>query len=68
MIHKLTCVQEEKDRLIELGRLSGNLKSRAVTMVSARNTFKVMGATFIQGLFLPFSANQPDPAGDRPLT
>ncbi|GAA5873856.1 hypothetical protein JCM3774_000703 [Rhodotorula dairenensis] len=48
MIHKLTCVQEEKDRLIELGRLSGNLKSRAVTMVSARNTFKVMGATFIQ--------------------
>ena len=66
MIHKLTCVQEEKDRLIELGRLSGNLKSRAVTMVSARNTF--MGATFIQGLFLPFSANQPDPAGDRPLT
>ncbi|GAA5992227.1 hypothetical protein JCM10908_001828 [Rhodotorula pacifica] len=48
MIHKLTCVQEEKDRLIELGRLSGNLKSRAVTMVSARNTFKVMGATFVQ--------------------
>lgn len=48
MINKLTCVQEEKDRLIELGRLSGNLKSRAVTMVSARNTFKVMGATFIQ--------------------
>ncbi|GAA5995580.1 chromatin structure-remodeling complex subunit RSC7 [Rhodotorula paludigena] len=46
-IHKLTCNQEEKDRLIELGRLSGNLKSRAVTMVSARNVFKVMGATFV---------------------
>ncbi|GAA5844649.1 hypothetical protein JCM11251_002134 [Rhodosporidiobolus azoricus] len=48
LIHKLTCNQPEKDRLIELGRLSGNLKSRAVTMVSARNVFKVMGATFLQ--------------------
>ncbi|BGP16741.1 hypothetical protein JCM10213_006507 [Rhodosporidiobolus nylandii] len=48
LIHKLSCNQQEKDRLIELGRLSGNLKSRAVTMVSARNVFKVMGATFVQ--------------------
>uniref|UniRef100_A0A0K3CQB1 FGENESH: predicted gene_10.69 protein n=1 Tax=Rhodotorula toruloides TaxID=5286 RepID=A0A0K3CQB1_RHOTO len=47
-IHKLTCNQQEKDRLIEIGRLSGNLKSRAVTMVAARNVFKVMGATFVQ--------------------
>ncbi|GAA5936758.1 chromatin structure-remodeling complex subunit RSC7 [Sporobolomyces koalae] len=47
-IHKLSCSQAEKDRLIELGKLSGNLKSRAVTMVSARNVFKVMGATFVQ--------------------
>ncbi|GAA5965068.1 hypothetical protein JCM21900_000667 [Sporobolomyces salmonicolor] len=47
LIHKLSCSQPEKDRLIELGRLSGNLKSRAVTMVSARNVFKVMGATFL---------------------
>jgi len=49
LIHKLSCSQAEKDRLIELGKLSGNLKSRAVTMVSARNVFKVMGATFVQG-------------------
>ncbi|GAA6027047.1 hypothetical protein JCM8097_006069 [Rhodosporidiobolus ruineniae] len=48
LIHKLSCNQPEKDRLIELGRLSGNLKSRAVTMVSARNVFKIMGATFLQ--------------------
>ncbi|GAA5965525.1 hypothetical protein JCM3765_007366 [Sporobolomyces pararoseus] len=48
LIHKLSCSQAEKDRLIELGKLSGNLKSRAVTMVSARNVFKVMGATFVQ--------------------
>ncbi|GAA5992672.1 hypothetical protein JCM5350_002537 [Sporobolomyces pararoseus] len=48
LIHKLSCSQAEKDRLIELGKLSGNLKSRAVTMVSARNVYKVMGATFVQ--------------------
>lgn len=47
LIHKLGCSQPEKDRLIELGKLSGNLKSRAVTMVSARNCFKVMGAAFV---------------------
>lgn len=47
LIHKLSCSQAEKDRLIGLGKLSGNLKSRAVTMVSAKNCFKVMGATFV---------------------
>ncbi|GAA5995496.1 uncharacterized protein JCM10292_005211 [Rhodotorula paludigena] len=46
-IRKLTCNQEEKDRLIELGRLSDNLKSRAITVLSARNVFKVMGAAFV---------------------
>ncbi|KAL8280812.1 hypothetical protein RQP46_006816 [Phenoliferia psychrophenolica] len=49
LIHKLSCNQQEKDRLIELGKLSANLKSRAVTMVSARNCFKVMGASFVKG-------------------
>ncbi|GAA6059498.1 hypothetical protein JCM10212_002241 [Sporobolomyces blumeae] len=48
LIHKLACAQPEKDRLIELGKLNSNLKSRAVTIVSARNVFKVMGATFVQ--------------------
>ncbi|KAI5480214.1 chromatin structure-remodeling complex protein RSC7 [Pseudohyphozyma bogoriensis] len=47
LIHKLSCNQAEKDRLIELGKLSTNLKSRAVTMVSAKNCFKVMGAQFV---------------------
>lgn len=47
LIHKLSCTQAEKDRLIDLGKLSGNLKSRAVTMVSARNCYKVMGAAFV---------------------
>lgn len=49
LVHKLSCSQVEKDHLIELGKLSTNLKSRAVTMVSARNVYKVMGAAFIKG-------------------
>lgn len=58
LIHKLSCSQSEKDRLIELGKLSGNLKSRAVTMVSAKNCFKVMGATFIQSAFHSLSPSR----------
>jgi len=65
LIHKLSCSQPEKDRLIELGKLSGNLKSRAVTMVSARNVFKVMGATFVAGKphfpFIALNSMEADP-------
>ncbi|KAG0139742.1 hypothetical protein CROQUDRAFT_101108 [Cronartium quercuum f. sp. fusiforme G11] len=49
LIQKLPCTQDEKDALIAAGFLSGNLKSRAVTMCSARNAFKVMGARFLKG-------------------
>ena len=55
LVHKLSCSQAEKDRLIDLGKLSPNLKSRAVTMVSARNCYKVMGATFIRGRSYPIA-------------
>ncbi|KNE95720.1 hypothetical protein PSTG_10938 [Puccinia striiformis f. sp. tritici PST-78] len=48
LIQKLPCTQIEKDELITAGFLSGNLKSRAVTMCSARNAFKVMGARFLK--------------------
>lgn len=52
LVLKLNCTQAEKDMLIARGRLSANLKSRAVTMVSARNVFKAMGATFVRGAVL----------------
>lgn len=58
LVHKLSCSQVEKDRLIELGKLSSNLKSRAVTMVSARNCFKVMGATFVAGKCIELSQTE----------
>lgn len=48
LVHKISCAQSEKDRLIDMGKLNSNLKSRAVTMVSARNVFKVMGATCVR--------------------
>jgi hypothetical protein len=47
LIHKLSCSQMEKDRLIELGSLGTALKSRSVTIVSARNVFKVLGAAVV---------------------
>ena len=49
MIMKITLHQEEKDKLIEDGRLSGQLKSRNVTMVPARNVYKLHGARFLSG-------------------
>ncbi|KAN0061500.1 chromatin structure-remodeling complex subunit RSC7 [Thecaphora frezii] len=49
MIIKITLHQGEKDKLIEDGRLSGQLKSRNVTMVAARNVYKLHGAKFLSG-------------------
>ncbi|PWN47332.1 hypothetical protein IE53DRAFT_335603 [Violaceomyces palustris] len=48
-IIKITLHQREKDKLIEDGRLSGQLKSRNVTMVAVRNVYKLHGAKFIKG-------------------
>ena len=47
LIHKIACSQTEKEKLIDLGKLSNNLRSRAITMVSARNVFKMLGAKFV---------------------
>ncbi|KAH9814886.1 chromatin remodelling complex Rsc7/Swp82 subunit-domain-containing protein [Melampsora americana] len=60
LIQKLPCTQDEKDALIAAGFLSGNLKSRAVTMCSARNAFKVMGARFLRDIDHILDFNQSD--------
>ena len=54
LIHKITCSQQEKDRLIDLGRLNIHLRSRSVTMISARNAFKVLGAVFVKSQSFAF--------------
>ncbi|RXK36924.1 hypothetical protein M231_05826 [Tremella mesenterica] len=48
LLLKLSCKEEERQMLIDIGRVSGNLKHRMVTMVCMRNTFKVMGARLIK--------------------
>lgn len=46
---KLGCNPDERQMLIDIGRVTGNLKHRMVTMVAVRNVFKLMGARVIKG-------------------
>ena len=48
LIHKLTCSQTEKEALISEGKLQSNLRTRQVTMVTAKSLFKVFGAKVIR--------------------
>uniref|UniRef100_V5GK43 Uncharacterized protein n=1 Tax=Kalmanozyma brasiliensis (strain GHG001) TaxID=1365824 RepID=V5GK43_KALBG len=48
-IFKIELFQAEKEKLIDDGRLSGQLKTRNVTMVPARNVYKLHGARFLSG-------------------
>lgn len=45
---KLACNAEERQMLIDIGRITGNLKHRMVTMVTMRNVFKLMGARVVK--------------------
>lgn len=52
---KLTLSGVEKEHLIDIGRLSTTLKTRSVTMIAARNCYKLQGAKMLKsastGLF-----------------
>lgn len=48
-ILKLACNADERQMLIDIGRVTGNLKNRMVTMVSMRNVYKLMGARVVKG-------------------
>ncbi|CCO30572.1 Chromatin structure-remodeling complex subunit RSC7 AltName: Full=Nuclear protein localization protein 6 [Rhizoctonia solani AG-1 IB] len=45
---KLPLSQAEKDMLIDIGRLPNSLKSRSVTLITARSAYKVHGAKMIR--------------------
>lgn len=45
---KLACNAEERQMLIDIGRVTGNLKHRMVTMVAMRNIYKLMGARVVK--------------------
>ncbi|EJD02040.1 uncharacterized protein FOMMEDRAFT_20828 [Fomitiporia mediterranea MF3/22] len=44
---KLNATQAEKDYLIEIGKLGGHLRTRSVTLVTARSAFKLHGAKML---------------------
>ena len=46
---KLNANQWEKDHLIEEGKLGSHLKTRSVTLITARSAYKLHGAKMIQG-------------------
>ncbi|ORY21113.1 chromatin remodelling complex Rsc7/Swp82 subunit-domain-containing protein [Naematelia encephala] len=45
---KLACNSDERHMLIEIGRVTGNLRNRMVTMVAMRNVYKLMGARVVK--------------------
>lgn len=47
-ILKLSCNPDERQMLIDIGRVTGNLRHRMVTMVAMRNVYKMMGARVIK--------------------
>lgn len=46
---KLNATQWEKDHLIEVGKLGSHLKTRSVTLVTARSAFKLHGSKMLAG-------------------
>jgi chromatin structure-remodeling complex protein RSC7 len=55
LAHKLNATQPEKEYLIEIGKLGSHLRTRSVTLITARSAFKLHGAkTLIGAFFIPF--------------
>lgn len=50
LAYKLGATQTEKDFLIEQGKLGGHLRTRSVTLVTARSAFKLHGAKMLIGV------------------
>ncbi|KAH8928682.1 hypothetical protein BT69DRAFT_1276973 [Atractiella rhizophila] len=48
LVHKIVCTQAEKDYLIDKSILHTNLRGRSVTMVSALNLYKALGAKMVK--------------------
>ncbi len=46
---KLNANQWEKDHLIEIGKLGSHLRTRSVTLITARSAYKLHGAKMILG-------------------
>jgi chromatin structure-remodeling complex protein RSC7 len=49
---KLNATQPEKDYLIEIGKLGPHLRTRSVTLITARSAYKLHGAKMLIGTWL----------------
>ena len=49
LAYKLNATQAEKDMLIEQGKLGSHLRTRNVTLITARSAYKLHGARMVQG-------------------
>jgi len=49
---KLNAAQPEKDYLISEGKLSSHLRTRSVTLITARSAFKLHGSKMVIGAYL----------------
>jgi len=46
---KLNATQPEKEHLIEIGKLGSHLRTRSVTLITARSAFKLHGSKMVIG-------------------
>ena len=49
LAHKLNATQPEKEFLIEIGKLGSHLRTRSVTLITARSAFKLHGSKTLLG-------------------
>ena len=49
LAYKLNATQAEKDMLIEQGKLGSRLRTRSVTLITARSAYKLHGAKMVVG-------------------
>ena len=51
LAHKLNATQPEKEFLIEIGKLGSHLRTRSVTLITARSAFKLHGSKTLIGTY-----------------
>jgi hypothetical protein len=52
LAHKLNATQIEKEFLIEIGKLGSHLRTRSVTLITARSAFKMHGSKTLIGAYI----------------
>jgi chromatin structure-remodeling complex protein RSC7 len=52
LAHKLNATQIEKEFLIEIGKLGSHLRTRSVTLITARSAFKLHGSKTLIGAYI----------------